>query len=370
MKPISSYSRIVIKIGSALMVDHGKGLRAQWLASLVEDIVALKAAGKEVILVSSGAIALGRTVMKLPKRTLKLEEAQAAAAVGQIELAQAWKHALGAHNIQAAQVLLTLNDTEDRRRYLNARQTLFTLLQHGCIPVINENDTVATAEIRYGDNDRLAARVASMMAADCLVLLSDIDGFYTAPPHLDPNAQHVPLITNITPEIEQAAGGAASAFSRGGMATKIEAAKIAMNAGCAMVIARGNVLRPIEAVERGALCSWFISNSSPVLARKAWIGGVLEPKGVLHIDDGAAKALKSGKSLLPAGVMRIEGQFSRGDVVTIRDALGQELGRGLVAYDAHYAAQMLGNDSRKIAKILGFDGKHELIHRDDLVLGA
>lgn len=369
MKTIAAHSRIVIKIGSALMVEQGHGVREEWLASLVDDVVKLRAAGKEVIIVSSGAIALGRSVMKLPKRALKLEEAQAAAAVGQIELAQAWKQALGAQGIQAAQVLLTLHDTENRRRYLNARQTLSTLLSHKCIPIINENDTVATAEIRYGDNDRLAARVASMMAADCLVLLSDIDGFYTAPPHLDKNAQHVPLITQITPEIEQAAGGAASAFSRGGMATKIEAAKIAMNAGCEMVIAKGAGLNPLSAVDAGAKCSWFVSTSSPVVARKAWIGGVLEPKGTLYVDEGAAKALQSGKSLLPAGVKRIDGMFQRGDVVLIRAEAGQELGRGLVAYDALYAMQMIGKDSRQIAEILGFEGKHELVHRDDLVVG-
>jgi glutamate 5-kinase len=297
--------RIVVKIGSSLLVDSKSGtLKAQWLASLCDDIAKLKAQGKQVIVVSSGAIALGRNVLKLPKGALKLEDSQAAAAVGQIALAHAYEDEFRARGMVAAQVLLTLGDTEERRRYLNARNTVTTLLSLGAVPVVNENDTVATSEIRYGDNDRLAARVASMMSADCLVLLSDVDGFYTAPPGSSAAARR--RSRDITPEIEAMAGDVGSELSRGGMVTKIEAAKIAVGGGTNMVIASGRVFHPLTALATSAVCTWFLAHSDPVAARKRWIGGTLEPKGAIVIDKGAAEALTRGKSLLPAGVTQIE----------------------------------------------------------------
>ncbi len=361
--------RIVVKIGSALLVDRTSGrLRATWLNSISDDIAALVAEGREVVLVSSGAIALGRHVMGLARGVLELEQSQAAAAVGQISLASAWQDALRTRGLTAAQVLLTLGDTEERRRYLNARRTMDTLLAHRVVPVVNENDTVATAEIRYGDNDRLSARVASMMSADCLVLLSDIDGLYTAPPTLDPNARRLDVITAVTPEIEAMAGDAGSELSKGGMVTKVAAARIAMGSGCHMVITSGKVLHPLQAISAGAPCTWFLASSDPVTARKRWIAGNLEPRGVVEIDAGAEKALVSGKSLLPAGVRRVDGEFERGDAVVIRNAAGRELGRGLVAYGSADAAQIVGKKSSEIAEILGHSGRAELIHRDDMAL--
>jgi glutamate 5-kinase len=321
-----------------------------------------------VLVVSSGAIALGRSVLNLPKGTLKLEESQAAAAVGQIALARHWAAALGSHGITAGQILVTLGDTEERRRYLNARATIGRLLDWRAVPVINENDTVATTEIRYGDNDRLAARIATMASADLLVLFSDIDGLYTAPPASDPAATHIPVIPVITGAIEAMAGGAASEFSRGGMRTKIEAAKIATAGGAHMLIADGRSKNPLDAVAKGARCSWFLTPANPASARKAWIAGTLEPTGTLHVDAGAARALKSGASLLPVGVRRAEGHFARGDAVLIRDAEGREIGRGLVAYDAEMAVQILGKPSGEIEAILGHSGRAEMIHRDDMVL--
>ena len=361
--------RIVVKIGSALLVDRATGkLRDAWLNGMADDVAALVAAGKEVILVSSGAIALGRHVMGLPKGALELEQSQAAAAVGQISLASAYQDMFRVRGLKVAQVLLTLGDTEERRRYLNARRTMDTLLGHGIVPVVNENDTVATAEIRYGDNDRLSARVASMMSADVLVLLSDIDGLYTAPPAKDPKAQHIPEVRAITPEIEAMAGDPGSELSKGGMKTKIEAGKIALGAGTSMIIATGDVMHPLRAIGDGARCTWFLASSDPVAARKRWIAGQLEPAGHVHIDAGAEKALLSGKSLLPAGVTRIEGTFERGDAVVIRGADGRELGRGLVAYSTADAAQIIGKKSGAIAKVLGQPGRAELIHRDDMAL--
>jgi glutamate 5-kinase len=361
--------RLVIKIGSSLLVDSASGaLKAEWLGSLCDDVAKLKAQGKEMIVVSSGAIALGRNVLKLPKGPLKLEDSQAAAAVGQIDLAHAYEDAFRTRGIVAAQVLLTLGDTEERRRYLNARNTVTTLLKLGAVPVVNENDTVATSEIRYGDNDRLAARVASMMSADCLVLLSDVDGLYTAPPGSASDGKRLDEVRDITPEIEAMAGDVGSELSRGGMVTKIEAAKIAVAGGTHMAIASGKVLNPLAALAGPAGCTWFLAHSDPVAARKRWIAGTLEPKGAVIVDRGAAEALSRGKSLLPAGVIRIEGSFERGDAVVIRNGEGAELGRGLAAYDHEDARRILGRKSGELAEILGYRGDPELIHRDDMVL--
>ena len=366
---LGGFRRIVVKIGSSLLVDAAEGrIRDRWLASLADDLAVLWRRGADVLVVSSGAIALGRTVLKLPRGPLRLEESQAAASIGQIALARAYSEILGERGMRAAQVLLTLGDTEERRRYLNARGTIGTLLKLRAVPVINENDTVATTEIRYGDNDRLAARVASMSSADGLMLLSDIDGLYEAPPAEDPKARLIPVVQRITPEIEAMAGAAGSELSRGGMATKIEAAKISLAAGCHMAIASGRVLHPLKAVMEGGRCTWFLAAASPVAARKAWIAGALEPRGVLWIDAGAAAALRSGKSLLPAGVKRIEGQFARGDAVLIRDLAGREIGRGLVTYDHDEAVRIMGRRSRDIEPILGYAGRSEMIHRDDMAL--
>jgi glutamate 5-kinase len=361
--------RIVVKIGSALLVDKTTGrLKSTWLNSLADDVAALTALGKEVLLVSSGAIALGRRMLDLPKGPLELEQSQAAAAVGQISLAEAYQHLFRARGLTAAQILLTLGDTEERRRYLNARRTIETLLALKAVPVVNENDTVATAEIRYGDNDRLAARVASMTSSDCLVLLSDIDGLYTAPPGTGVAARRLDVVHEITPEIEAMAGDAGSELSKGGMVTKIIAARIALAAGTHMVIASGKVLHPLTAVAEGAACTWFLAGSDPLTARKKWISGALEPKGTITIDAGAAKALGQGKSLLPAGVTAIVGSFDRGDAVIIRAVDGREIGRGLIAYSAQEAQLILGKRSQDIAAILGHAGRAELIHRDDMTL--
>ena len=367
-KPIAKHRRVVIKIGSALLVDRATGLKKEWLNSVCADIAALRAQGIDVLVVSSGAIALGRTVLKLPAGALKLEESQAAAAVGQIALARAWSESLSRDDIIAGQILLTLGDTEERRRYLNARATINQLLKLGSVPIINENDTVATSEIRYGDNDRLAARVATMTGADLLILLSDIDGLYTAPPHLDPEAQFLPVIPAITAEIEAMAGGAASELSRGGMRTKIDAGKIATGAGCAMIIASGKTEHPLQAIEKGARSSFFAPSGTPVTARKTWIAGQLQPAGELIVDAGAERALASGKSLLPAGVRSISGQFSRGDTVAVIGAAGREIARGLVSYDADEARQIAGRKSGEIEKILGYAGRAAMVHRDDLVI--
>jgi glutamate 5-kinase len=366
---LEQFQRVVIKIGSSLLVDRAKsGVRREWLRALAQDIAALHRRSADVLVVSSGSIALGRTVLGLPPGDLKLEDSQAAAAVGQIALARIWAEVLGDLGLTAGQILVTLWDTEERRRYLNARETIGRLLALRAVPVINENDTVATSEIRYGDNDRLAARVATMASADLLILLSDIAGLYTAPPAQDPSAALIPLVPRVTAEVEAMAGGAASELSRGGMRTKIEAAKIATSGGTHMVIADGRVEHPIQRIGEGALCTWFLTPSNPVTARKKWIGGALESKGCLHIDAGAVAALKRGKSLLPAGVTRIEGDFARGDAVVIRGPDGSEIGRGLAAYDAEEAGKIIGQSSDKIAELLGYARRSEIIHRDDLVM--
>lgn len=367
-KALASHRRIVIKIGSALLVDRQSGLKTAWLEAMCSDIARLKAEGIDVLVVSSGAIALGRSVLKLPSGPLKLEESQAAAAVGQIALARAWSESLSRHDIVAGQILLTLGDTEERRRYLNARETLNQLMKMGSVPIINENDTVATTEIRYGDNDRLAARVATMAGADLLVLLSDIDGLYTAPPHLDPEAQFLETIPAITPAIEAMAGGAASELSRGGMRTKIDAGKIATSAGCAMIIASGKPDHPIRAIEEGARSSWFSPSGTPVTARKTWIAGQLVPAGELVIDAGAEQALTSGKSLLPAGIRTVRGAFERGDTVSVIGMAGVEIARGLAGYDADEARLIAGRKTGEIEALLGYSGRAAMIHRDDLVM--
>ena len=368
---LKDFRRIVVKVGSSLLVDADAGrVKEAWLASLADDIAKLHGEKRDILVVSSGAIALGRAVLKLPKGALKLEDSQAAAAVGQIALARTWSEALGRHGIGAGQVLVTLNDTEERRRYLNARNTIAKLLEWRAVPVINENDTVATTEIRYGDNDRLAARVATMASADLLVLLSDIDGLYDAPPGRNADAKLIPLVERITPQIEAMAGDAASELSRGGMVTKIEAAKIATTAGTHLVIASGRVEHPLAAIAQGARCTWFLTPANPVTSRKKWIAGSLEPKGTLTIDAGAVAALRRGKSLLPAGVTRVDGQFSRGDAVVIRGPDAAEIGRGLVAYDAVDAAKITGRSSADVPGILGFSGRVEMVHRDDMVLGG
>ncbi len=365
---LSDAQRVVVKIGSALLTDPETGkLNRTWLQALVEDVARMQSRGQEMLIVSSGAIALGRRALKLPPGKLKLEESQAAAAVGQISLAHAFQEILSAYGFSCAQILVTLEDTEERRRYLNARSTISTLLKLRAVPVINENDTVATTEIRYGDNDRLAARVASMVSADCLILLSDVDGLYTAPPHL-PGAQHLAEVAEITPEIEAMAGDAASEFSRGGMKTKLAAARMATEAGARMAIANGRGLHPLRALEEGARCTWFAAHSTPVAARKRWISGSLKTLGTIIIDDGAVKALVQGRSLLPAGVTGVEGEFGRGDAVSVRDLAGHEIASGLSAYSSDDARAIMGHSSHEIEELLGYSGRAEMIHRDDLVL--
>lgn len=366
---LAKSKRIVVKVGSALLVDSKTGaLKREWLSSLATDIAGLKAEGREVIVVSSGAIALGRRALNLKQGALRLEESQAAAAVGQVRLAQAYVDAFEAHKITVAQILLTLDDTEERRRYLNARETLSTLLALSAVPVINENDTVATAEIRYGDNDRIAARVASMIDADMLVLLSDIDGLYTANPQRDPSARHIPEVRAITPEIERMAEGPVSGFSKGGMESKITAAKIATGAGAGVVIASGHVLHPLRAIKEAARTTLFVPRVSPALARKRWIAGGLSSQGEITIDAGAERALRSGRSLLPVGVKKVLGEFQRGDAVVVKNEAGSELARGLIAYDAADAKALAGRRTVEIEAILGYRGRDEIIHRDDLAL--
>ncbi len=361
--------RVVIKIGSSLLVQPSTGrIHRSWLEALCEDIAHMRSRGQQVVLVSSGAIALGRRILNMNEGILRLEESQAAAAAGQVALAHAYSETLSASDLHVAQVLLTLSDTEQRRRYLNARNTLKTLLDLGAVPVVNENDTVATEEIRYGDNDRLAARVAQLVSADCLVLLSDIDGLYSADPGVDPDARLIPLVNELTPEIEALAGESRSGMGRGGMVTKLIAARIALGAGCHVAIANGRLDRPLLAMEQGGRCTWFVRHRSPAAARKQWIAGTLKPLGSLQLDEGAMTALQAGKSLLPAGVTAVHGEFERGDAVALTGPDGRVLGHGLSAYTSVEALSIAGSQSNEIAGILGYGGRDELIHRDDLVL--
>jgi glutamate 5-kinase len=367
--PLAQAKRLVLKIGSSLLVDEASGhVRRKWLDALADDIAQIRAKGVEVTVVTSGAIAVGRRPLGLPPGPLRLDQKQAAAAAGQIRLAHAYQESLARHEIVTAQVLLTLDDSENRRRYLNARNTLLTLLAQGAVPVINENDTVATQEIRFGDNDRLAARVAEMIGADTLILFSDIDGLYSADPRKIPEAKFLSRITEITPEIEAMAGVAGSSVGSGGMVTKIMAARIAMNAGCRMAIALGKALHPLSALLAGERCTWFLPSSEPKAARKRWIAGVLAPMGSLAVDEGAARALQQGKSLLPAGIVRVEGDFQKGEAVLVKDAAGRILARGLAAYAAEEARRLAGRKSAEFEALLGYRGADEIIHRDDLVL--
>lgn len=368
---IATADCVVVKVGSVLLVDELSGdIRLAWLDAICDDIAVMRARGQKVIIVTSGAIAVGRAPLGLGSRPLRLEEKQAAAATGQMRLSQAYQSSLERHDLTVAQVLLTVDDTEDRRRFLNARTTLDTLLRLGAIPVINENDTVATQEIRFGDNDRLAARVAAMAGADVCVLLSDVDGLYTADPAADPNAEHLATVTKVDESVRAMAGAAKPGHGTGGMVTKLMAAEICMDAGCHMAIARGTVMNPLSAMEQGARCTWFVSAAEPRAARKKWIAGTLNPSGRLVIDEGAITALNNGKSLLPAGVVDIVGTFERGDAVAIVGADGQVIGKGLSAFSAADAALIQGHRSDALEEILGYQGRAEIVHRDDLVLGA
>ena len=367
---LNSAKRIVIKIGSTLLVDPKSGtVHRKWLEALAEDVAKCQSSGQQVIIVSSGAIAVGRRHLKLKNGKLKLEESQAAAATGMIRLAHAYQEVLGHFDMTVAQVLMTLDDSENRRRYLNARNTLETLLKLGAVPLINENDTIATDEIRFGDNDRLAARVAAMTSADTLVLLSNIDGLYDRDPLVFDNAKLVPEVHGDIPdEIQNMAGSSISYDGSGGMVTKLEAARIALSAGSRMVISDGSISHPLRAIENGMACTWFLPNANPKTARKRWIAGALKPSGEIIIDEGAFKALKSGNSLLPAGVTKVEGKFERGDAIIVKCPNGHEIGRGISAYSADDARRIMGNKTSEIATILGYRGRDEMVHRDDLAL--
>ena len=366
---IAEAKRIVVKIGSVLLVDDNSGtLHNAWLNSLGKDVAALRDRGHEVILVSSGAIALGRRYLGLKTGELKLEEKQAAAAVGMVRLAQSYQETLNQFDLSVAQILLTLDDSENRRRYLNARSTIMTLLRVGVVPLINENDTIATDEIRFGDNDRLAARVASMVSADLLILLSNINGLYTADPAQDKAAKLVPTVTEITHEIEAMASNTVTSDSSGGMPTKLAAAKQCLGAGCRMIICEGRGMFPLKSLENGGDCTWFIPSGNPQTARKRWISGSLQSLGSVIVDDGAVAALERGRSLLPAGILRIEGTFQRGDAITIMKRDGSEFGRGLIAYSSEDATQIIGHKTGEIEDLLGYRGRDEIIHRDDLVI--
>ena len=365
---IAGARRIVVKVGSSLIVDSAAAqVKREWLASLAADVSEFKRAKKDVVIVSSGAIALGRRALGLRNGALRLEDSQAAAAAGQVRLAQSYVDAFHTHEIAVAQILLTLEDTEDRRRYLNARDTISRLLSLGAVPVINENDTIATAEIRYGDNDRLGARVASMLQADLLILLSDIDGLYTANPQRDPDARHIPEVRAITPEIETMAEGPISGTSKGGMESKLVAAKIATASGAAVIIANGHMLHPLASAATGKK-TVFLPHLSPAQAKKRWIAGSLSALGMVVIDAGAERALRSGKSLLPAGVISVSGHFERGDAVVVKSRDGREIARGLAAYGHEDAKRLAGRRTVEIESLLGYRGRDELIHRDELAL--
>ena len=365
---LSEYRRLVIKVGSSLLIDSKDHVHRGWLEGLAENIATLKSNGQEVLIVSSGAIAIGSTVLGINKRRARLEDLQAAAAAGQVQLVTAWQEALALHGIVAAQVLLTPEDTENRRRFLNARGTLEKLLDHSVVPIINENDTVATEEIRYGDNDRLAARVAQLVMADALILLSDVDGLYTADPGSFDAAEHIPEVHKITDDIQTMAGETRSDIGSGGMSTKVQAARIATHAGCSTVIASGAIERPLESLASGGTCTIFRAQGSPAAARKQWLAGVLEVRGELRLDHGAVNALNDGKSLLPVGVVEVVGNFRRGDVVTLVDSRGNELGRGLAEYSSEEAERLAGCHSEQIEERLGYRGRSVMVHRDELVL--
>ena len=365
---LSNYHRLVVKVGSSLLVDDAGQLNRAWLESLADDVAELAKAGHEVLIVSSGAIAIGSSVLGINKLRARLEDLQAAAAAGQVQLVHAYQECLGRDKIAAAQVLLTPDDTENRRRFLNARRTLEKLLERSVIPIINENDTVATEEIRYGDNDRLAARIAQLVMADALILLSDVDGFYTSDPGFSKDAEHIPLVTSISTETLAMAGETRSDVGTGGMATKVQAASIAMHAGCSTVIASGAILHPLRALNDGARCTIFRASATPAAARKQWLAGVLEVRGDLQLDDGAVKALRDGSSLLPVGVVTVSGNFRRGDVVTLKDASGADIGRGLAEYSDEEAARLAGLQSDQIEDALGYRGRAVMVHRDELVL--
>ncbi len=367
MSGLAETRRLVVKIGSALLVDQDGEVKRPWLDALCEDLAEARQRGQDVVVVTSGAIAIGRRHLKLAGKALQLDEKQAAAATGQIRLAHAWQEALARHGLTVAQLLLTIDDTENRRRWLNARNTMETLLRLGAVPVINENDTVATQEIRFGDNDRLAARVAQMIAADTLVLFSDIDGLYTADPRKNPDAQFIPEVRELTAEIEAAAGNPGDMGS-GGMVTKLQAARIALAAGCRMAVAPGQPSHPLRAIADGGRCTWFLPKSEPLTARKQWIAGSVKPAGTLRVDAGARRALAKGGSLLPAGVTAVEGEFQKGDAVLVKDQEGHAVGRGLAAYSAEDARRIIGRKSGDFESLLGYRGRDEIIHRDDLVL--
>ena len=366
---LAAGKRIVVKIGSSLLVDQDSGaIHQPWLEALGEDLAACRARGQELVVVSSGAIAAGRRHLGFADGELRLEEKQAAAATGMIRLAHLYQETLARHDMTVAQVLLTLDDSENRRRYINARNTLNTLLRLDAVPLINENDTVATDEIRFGDNDRLAARVAAMVSADVLVLLSDIDGLYTANPRTNKRAALVPEVREITPEIEAMAGASKPGYGVGGMVTKLAAARVCLSVGCRMVLADGTAPNPLKRIADGARCTWFVPHANPRTARKRWIAGTLKPRGEITLDDGALQALSKGKSILPAGVIGIAGRFERGDAVVVRTPDGAEVARGLTAYSAEDARRIMGHKSREIEALLGYRGRDEMIHRDDLVL--
>jgi len=365
---LSEYRRLVIKVGSSLLIDDDGHVHRDWLEGLAEDIASLQGDGHEVLIVSSGAIAIGSTVLDINKQRARLEDLQAAAAAGQVQLMHAYQEALGIKGIAVAQILLTPEDTENRRRFLNARGTLEKLLERGVVPIINENDTVATEEIRYGDNDRLAARVAQLVMADALILLSDVDGLYSADPTDDANAKHIPEVRKITDEVQSMAGATRSDIGSGGMATKVQAARIATHAGCSTVVTSGAIDRPLENLAVGGTCTVFRAEGTPAAARKQWLAGVLEVRGELRLDDGAANALKDGKSLLPVGVVEVVGNFRRGDVVTLVGSRGNELGRGLAEYSDEEAGRLAGCRSEQIEERLGYRGRSVMVHRDELVL--
>ena len=360
--------RIVLKIGSSSLVDEATGqIKSTWLNALADDIAAARQKGREVIIVTSGAGAVGRKALGIKNGKLLLPQKQAAAAVGQIRLSRAYQDIFAERGMTTAQMLLTIDDFEDRKRYLNASHTLHTLLDLGAVPVINENDTVATSELKVGDNDRLAARVAQMAYADALILFSDIKGLYTADPRKDKTAELIPVVNELTPEIESMAGAAGSNVGTGGMVTKLMAARICMEAGSAMAIAMGKILYPLSSLEKTGECTWFMPSMTPVRARKAWIAASFKTKGSFVLDSGAVKALEAGKSLLPAGIKRVEGTFERGEAVALTDENGVLLGKGLTAYSSYESAQIAGHRSADIEKLLGYHGPEEIVHRDNLV---